>query len=158
MSKKPTPSEIRAVLPLSKMCTRGEDPILVCGICGQKAEQLDAWIEHDEFDRPLLDGPEHLVFLGTDHAACNRQLTLHPRLYERVTGRPGTFPRLCGPCVNRRGFDCAHPKLKANGGPGLLVQISDPLRGAIICGRGGRQRVLKPAVSCEGRTMLKVLL
>lgn len=150
---KPTLGDIRARLPISQYKARGTDPIRVCNLCGLAAEQLSAWREHDEHDRPL-EGPGRLVFIGVgaEHGACREHLDKHPRLYAEVTGLPGTFPRLCGDCPNRKGFACSHPNLKANGGPGLKVELDNAwAANAIICGRGGRIRPVHHALKCEGK-------
>lgn len=149
--KKPTATSIAAAVPLSKAAARPADPITACNVCGHESDSLSVWREHDEWDRPL-SGTEILVFIGKDHSACIKAMEAHPRLYDEVSGDAGHFPRLCGPCEARKGLACAHPDLKTNGGPGLLVHVSDPMRGAIVCGSRGRIRIVKHAITCAGRT------
>lgn len=153
--KKPTQHQVLAVAPLSEVPERGDDPIRQCNVCGLSSDSLAAWREHDERDLPL-DGARFLVFIGKDHPACIKAMDKHPRLYAEVRGEPGTFPRLCGDCSLRRGLECSHPKLRANGGDGLLVNLDDPLHGAIICGRGGRITPVNHALTCEGKTTVEV--
>lgn len=145
---KPSPAAIRAAVPLSALRPPSPD---TCSICGAHVDPCDLpaliYREHDERDRPTPT----LVFLG--HAKeCAKALDDHPRLYSRDDGTPGAFPRLCVGCAHRDGASCRHPDLKANGGTGLLVTFSDPLRGAILCGKGGRIRPLKTAMTCAGRS------
>lgn len=152
--KKPSPAAIRDAVPLSRKLPVLEDHDFRCQVCGQPADTLQAWREHDERDRPLL-GLTAVVLLGIgrDHTECRHELDAHPRLYAEETGQPGHFPLLCGPCDRRQGRTCTHPSTKANGGPGLLVQLSDPLRGAIVCNAGGRVYVTKRAMECAGRSV-----
>lgn len=151
-AKKPTVAAIRAALPLTALQVGRPD--FVCVVCGGACpeDELQAWRECDERDRPL-GGVDAVVFLGggREHAACRKRLTDHPRLYIETPGDPGTFPRLCGSCVYRDGRTCRHPDLRANGGQGLRVDISDPFRGAIICTRPGIAAPVRHAVACVGR-------
>lgn len=147
---KPNVAAIRAAEPLSKAWTRGYEPNAGhCNLCRMPSADLTVWREHDERDKPIA-GCVALVFIGRDHAECLRRMNEHPRLYAEETGRPGHFPRLCGGCPWRRGWDCTHPKLKANGGPGLNVRLAGLAPGAIICTRGGGcVRPLVRAMKCE---------
>lgn len=153
--KKPTATSIAAAVPLSKGPARPADPITACNVCGQPSDSLYVWREHDELDQPLT-GHEALVFVGNDHKACIKTMEAHPRLYAERRGDPGHFPLLCGPCTFRSGFGCTHPDLRANGGPGLSVQLSNMFKGAIFCGgrRGGglgRIPIVNRAMSCAGQ-------
>ena len=155
--KKPSAAAIRAALPLSKLPTRGADPVLVCTVCGAAVDPSDlpstVWREHDERDLPIA-GNGALVFLGPGkaHARCRKALDDHPRLYAEETGQPGAFPALCGGCAHRSGDACRHPDAKANGGPGLVVRLGTPFAGLIICSRGGGCHApVANAVQCDGR-------
>jgi hypothetical protein len=161
--KKPNRETILAAVPLSRHASRGRDPIKVCGVCGVEVDPQDlassVWREHDDIDRPI-GGNEALVFIGPSatHAACKKVLEKHPRLYAEVTGDPGCFPRLCGPCVHRDGLNCKHPNLAANGGPGLEVQLSGGFPpGTIVCTRRGMLQPVRNAVECAGRRTLKLV-
>jgi hypothetical protein len=148
--KKPNAAEIRRALPLSKYAgASGPDRILRCNLCGGDSEDLRVWREHNERDNPT----DVLVFVGADHEKCSKRLEDHPRLYREETGDPGHFPALCGPCVHREGHGCRHPDLKANGGGGLRVDLTDPMRG-IVCmlGRNGPIRIPRRALRCAGRS------
>ncbi len=150
MAKKPSAAVIVASAPLSTK--PWHDPLIQCNVCGAETDSLTAWCTHDERDQPI-EGNEALVFIGRDHPGCIKIMENHPRLFTEERGEPGHFPKLCGGCRNRVGLECVHPKLKSRGGPGLLVQISDPLRGAIVCGSRGRINVVKHAFACEGQTL-----
>lgn len=126
------------------------DPLAGCNVCGQTSARLGAYQAHDERDHPL-PMPASLIFIGKDHDACMRALDKHPRLYAETRGDPGHFPFLCGPCAQRDGLACRHPKLKANGGPGLLVNLQPSIRlppGTIIC---PPPKIVYRAIGCEGR-------
>jgi len=148
--RKPPVAEIEQARPLSENPRRREDPIMQCNLCGRPGD-LRVWREHDARDIPL-EGPERLVFIAEHHPACLREMDRHPRLYAKVTGGPGTFPKLCGPCTQRRGFACADPRQRALGGPGLNVQLSGGLPpGVIAC---PPPRIVHQAEICEGRKIL----
>lgn len=151
MSKKPDIAAIRAAKPLSviPLCS---DRLAWCNVCGRPSEELSAWRAHDERDKPIA-GTNALVFIGvgSEHTECRTRMEKHPRLFAEVTGGPGHFPLLCGPCKHRSGVACGHPDLKANGGKGLQLTLSDPFRGAIICGANGRIRPNIRAMTCAGR-------
>lgn len=149
-------AEIAAATPLSRWPKRPIDPMAGCNVCGEPAEELAAFLEHGAGDKPPPEDQRHaaLVFIGRGHRACMKVLEAHPRLYAEVRGDPGHFPLLCGPCQNRDGMACKHPDLRANGGAGLSVSLSDPLRGAIICGSRGRITVVNRAMSCKGRVAI----
>jgi len=157
--KKPDVAAIRAAVPLSRRPERGQDPIRVCNVCGVAVDPKDlyltVWREHDEADRPIA-GDGALIFLGsgTVHEACRKTLEAHPRLYAEVSGTPGNFPWLCGPCVHRQERRCTHPSTKANGGAGIAITLSG-LNG-IICTRGrGCITPTKNAVACAERVERK---
>jgi len=156
---KPSRVTIGAALPISRYPARGVDPIAVCNVCGEPSRELGVWREHDERDLPLA-GDAHLVFIGRDHAACQKAMEKHPRLYEEVRGAPGHFPRLCGDCVQRRGFACTDPRLTSNGGEWLTVTLSGFGVGMILCGVRGRRGCYTPlthATKCEGRRTLALV-
>lgn len=152
---KPNFAAIRTTAPLTTSLFRGVDPLHGCNLCTEAAKSLDLYRECDERDKPI-PGDGALLYVGTEHHACHKQITSHPRLYIDAMGLPGSFPTLCGPCVRRIGLACTHPDLKANGGAGLLVNLSGgPMVGVIVCGRGGcRTSVPRVAKSCAGRRML----
>jgi hypothetical protein len=146
--RKPSVLEIRSARKLTDEARSEGRDVFSCVGCGA-ATGLTAWRECDEHDREV----EGAVVFLCPGAACRRRLNEHPRLYKQVTGGPGHFPGLCGGCGWRDGMlGCLHPDLKANGGGGLRVEMSDPWRGAICVrtSRGQAPRVLE-AVRCEGR-------
>lgn len=153
MPRKPTAAQIRAAVPLSTIAAvalAGADPITACNVCGKPSPRLALWFEHDEYDRPT----DTFIFVDEaddDHIDCREAIDKHPRLYAREVGLPGYFPTLCGPCRNRDGWRCRHPKLKANGGPGLRVSMDG--MNAIVCGRGGCRSGITGARECEGRAL-----
>ncbi len=147
--KKPSKTTIAQSPPLSVVPLTA-DRLAVCNVCGRPSEQLGAWRAHDERDVPIA-GDRALVFVGVDHPACRKHLDEHPRLFGEEMGEPGHLPLLCGPCTHRAGLACQHPDLKSNGGPGLLIDLHDPLHGAIICGAQGRIRLVRRALKCAGQ-------
>jgi hypothetical protein len=80
-----------------------------------------------------------------------KQMEKHPRLYADERGLPGSFPRLCGPCVRRKVSSCTSPKLKSNGGAGLLIHFSG-INGH-VCGRGGCRSTIGEALTCEDQLL-----
>lgn len=158
---KPSAAKIRAVVPLTNRAERGDDPLRFCNVCGREVDPSDlptsVWREHDERDKPLA-GAGALVFVGTgrDHAACQKELEEHPRLYAEEGGAPGCFPRICGPCVHRRGIACMHQDLRANGGAGLAITLEG--LGGIVCSRKhGCWSPPRHAIKCAGRRILKLV-
>jgi hypothetical protein len=156
--KKPSPSAIRAALPLTSIAvSKVTDRLFVCGVCGVAVDPddlpLTVWREHDEHDRPI-PGNQAIVFLGpgSAHAACRKALDGHPRLYTEESGGPGHFPSLCGPCVHRDAIECRHPDKMASGGPGLAIHMQQ--LAAIVCSRGGGcHSPVQHAVRCDGRQL-----
>lgn len=145
---------IRRSKPLS-IVPLTSDRMACCNVCGKPAEQLEAWRAHDERDL-RIPGDGAIVFLGAGegHKDCHRKLDAHPRLFAEEEGLPGHLPRLCGPCVHRAGVRCTHPDAKQNGGAGLHLEREGGF--AVVCfgrGRGGCQRVLRPALACAERTL-----
>jgi hypothetical protein len=145
--QKPPAKVIRSSEPLPSREVK--DPLLVCNVCNRPAGELRAWQAHDDRDLPL-PLPASAVYIGHDdeHAGCRKKMDDHPRLYAEVMGAPGWFP-ICGACPHREKLACRHPKLKKNGGPGLLVKLRPTVPfGAIICPppAGPKAR----ATSCEG--------
>lgn len=157
MIRGPTTAAIRAAEPLTHAAERGTDPIMGCNICGKTAAPLCLYVECDALDMPI-EGPNALLYVGEEHPDCILVVQRHPRLYKRANGRPGTFPRLCGPCVHRRGVDCTHPDLIKNGGTGLVVSREPGPRG-IVCGKDGCRimAALRPWVRCKGRRTLRLV-
>lgn len=150
--KKPSKAAIRGTLPLSRRPERGSDPVAYCNLCGLPSANLAIYREHDEHDQPLGDVRGY-IYIAKDHPVCQREMELHPRLYAEVMGDPGTFP-LCGDCTHREAFRCRHPSLKANGGPGLQVILTDPFPGAIcIRTRAGNMADgrMRRARECTGK-------
>lgn len=126
-----------------------------CQACGEVDGDVKLWLEHDEADRPTRT----LVVLCD---SCSKALIEpHPRLYHGLPSNkpvPGAMPHLCYDCKHRNGLDCRHPKLKANGGPGLNIAVAEPMRGFWDGrGKGGRRTggmmEIWPsrAQRCEGR-------
>lgn len=123
-----------------------------CQLCGKEGDicSFYMWEECDDADQPE---PGNVLVICRD-GPCNQQLQDHERLYHQVPwgqGGPGHFMLLCGSCENRDGTKCTHPKLKANGGDGLLVNFANLLRG-IVCFNDGQSRPIfpSPATKCEG--------
>ena len=149
--KNPGPAAIRQSVPLSRHPRRPNDPPSACNLCGLPPgdpAEMQVFREHDEADRPIR-GDAALVFVARDHQKCQRAVKAHPRLYARETGGPGHFPQLCGPCAKRDGFECRDPRLRANGGDGLVVHLTGGLPpGTIIC---PPPKIVRDAVGCEGR-------
>jgi hypothetical protein len=158
---KPTRAALFAIantVPLSAAEHRGDDPLNgTCNVCGAPAPQLKLYWEHDEHDRPRGRAFVVYVGVGPDHKRCEKAVEDHPRLYEVHPGLPGCFPLLCGPCSYRRGLNCTHRDLKANGGGGLVVTMPGP-RG-IMCTRDGCINLnhLRVATVCKGRRTLRVV-
>jgi hypothetical protein len=94
-------------------------------------------------------------------ATCSKRLIEpHPRLYHHEPKNkpvPGAMPHLCVGCRWQRDLECTHPKLTANGGPGLNIKVAQPARG-FWDGRDSRgrrtggmfERWDTPATACEG--------
>ncbi len=111
-----------------------------------RTRPLRAWQEHDDEDRPE---PIAVVLCRV----CGRRLIgPHPRLYQELAlNQPfAGVMELCVSCRFRNGVRCAHPDLKANGGPGLAIPSPSF---AHVCGRlaGPSGDVyLHPPTSCAG--------
>lgn len=150
--RSPGVDAVRAVPALSLARARHPDPLASCNICDFASEHLGAWREHDEWDVPV-QGAAALVYIGKDHPKCIKVMESHPRLYAEDAGLPGSFPRLCGPCVLRKGLACTHQDLKANGGAGLKVSLTNAFGGAILCGPGGCRVALREAMGCDGQML-----
>lgn len=148
---KPSPLQICLAEPLSASPHRVPDVMALCHICGVAVRELRLFRECDERDTPI-PGDAFLVFVGAEHAECQRKLREHPRLYVEQRGDPGRFPRLCGPCVHREGLRCTNAKLRANGGQGLRVGLSG-LGAVVVCIRGGARPVAH-ALDCEGQQLV----
>ena len=131
-----------------------------CQLCGfEKADicEFTMWWECDENDE--IDPDKILITCKSE--ACQKAIDDHDRLYREIPwsqGGPGKFILLCGNCVNRNGTNCAHPKLKANGGDGLKVSYGSFLSGTIIRTDKGCIRFPDPACRCEGQIDLDRVL
>lgn len=122
-----------------------------CKGCGESADLL-AWSECNEWDEPQRPA----ILLVLCQRCSDRLINAHPRLYlrvDRLEPRPGIMA-LCVDCLFRRGLQCAHPKLKANGGAGLEVQFPQPSMMHLNYGGGrGEWRNFYPGppTACAGR-------
>lgn len=104
---------------LSVQLTHARD-IGTCQGCGGPARQL--WEEHDDNDKP------EQILVALCDACSDRLIEPHPRLYRIVhehEPRPGAMP-VCSSCGWRKGLNCTHADLKANGGPGLPLNFPKP--------------------------------
>jgi len=115
-----------------------------------RTRPLRAWQEHDDEDRP------ETIAVVLCRACSSRLINPHPRLYQELAlNQPfAGVMDLCVSCRFRDGVRCAHPDLKANGGPGLVIP-SPPV--AHVCGRfaGPSGNVyLHPPTSCAGHDSL----
>ena len=106
---------------------------------------MHVWQECDDADRR-----EPIAVLLCPPCSA-RLIEPHPRLYyglpfnEPFAGTMG----LCVPCRFRAGVRCTHPDLKANGGPGLMLQADTPVPAP------GRRRVyVRAAMGCAGREVV----
>ena len=134
----------------------------VCSRCGERAMVLRdrdretalpthaIWREHGDADEPE---PGYIELCT---ACSDAVIGPHPRLYSRMpVNAPaiGAMP-LCLDCVRRSGLRCTHPDAKANGGPGLAIDIDPPGTMHVNRGGGGRNYWTKvytrPARSCAG--------
>lgn len=83
-----------------------------------------------------------------------RFLNEHPRLYREVpwgAGGPGMFMLICGDCKYRNRSACTNPQLKANGGEGLEIILSNPPLPVTVCFNDGtRGSFPTPATKCAG--------
>jgi hypothetical protein len=152
--KKPSIVAMALATPLTTIHPeRRADPLAHCHVCGgsERLHSLLLWREHDARDKPI-PGTGGLVVV-CDSKACEKVIEDHPRLYvQDRLGAPGHFPELCGDCRYRKGWDCTHPDLKANGGQGLSVQLGGGMH-AIICRRGrggGCSTPTRTALRCAG--------
>jgi len=107
---------------------------------------VHVWQERDDADQP-----EPIAVLLCPPCSA-RLIEPHPRLYyglpfnEPFAGTMG----LCVPCRFRDGVRCTHPDLRANGGPGLIIQADTPIPAP------GRRRVcVRAAMGCAGREQRK---
>jgi hypothetical protein len=127
-----------------------------CQLCGSEKSDIvefTMWWECDENDE--IDPEKILVTCRSE--ACGKTIDDHERLYREISwgrGGPGKFMLLCGNCINREGTRCTHPNLRANGGNGLKVTLSN-LPKAIVCFHensklGCVPMFPDPATRCEG--------
>jgi hypothetical protein len=124
-------------------------------IWGEIAQVLDppkgvyGWQEHGD-----TDSPEPIVVMLCT-TCSDRLIVPHPRLYRQLAPNepfPGVM-ELCLGCRFRTGVRCTHPALKANGGPGLKIEIGPPDVAMVHGVRGGQKVILyrHPAKECAGR-------
>lgn len=125
-----------------------------CQLCGFTSNDICEFrllMECDDNDKPEQDK----VIVRCRQEACIKVVDDHPRLYMEVPwgqGHPGIFMLLCGDCPNRKGTTCTHSDLKANGGQGLEVRLSNNPN-IIVCfndGKGCRNLWPNPATRCKG--------
>lgn len=139
-----------------------------CQACGKSEAELlegtadlERWEEFDEHDKPT--GVYIAICSHCNEAKPNPRVkrTLierHPRLYSRLPehfNRPGQF-HLCVDCTLRDGWECKHPNLKANGGPGLEVMVQKPNVYHVKASRkshSGYYTSYHPARSCTGKSV-----
>ena len=117
---------------------------------GTRLPLYTVWREHDEQDRPE---PRFVVLC---RPCGDRLIEPHPRLYAALPANApaiGAMP-LCLACRHREGTACRNPLAKANGGPGMPVDIDPPGTMHVNRGGGGRNYWTKvytrPARSCAG--------
>lgn len=123
-----------------------------CRLCGRAELDVVELVLYQECD--LWDKPEPRFLLACRGKACLRCIDDHPRLYVSLNaqaGGPGHWRLICDDCDHRRGFSCAHPYLKANGGPGLEVKHSG--MSGFACGSGGCRQIHPTAYRCTGKTV-----
>ena len=113
---------------------------------------LYRWQECDHNDQP-----EHRIIVLCDK--CSKAIIdPHPRLYHSIPHNqpwPGCMP-LCVDCKFRDGISCTHPNAKANGGPGVMINIEPPTV-ALVDGRNYRGPLTiwhKPATACRQKEQL----
>lgn len=146
--KKPCRQRIRLTRPLTEPRVFALSPH-VCVFCERAPDPTlphEVWREHDENDRPI-PGAAALVSICRSKE-CAKLLAAHPRLYSPANA-PGAFPLLCYGCDHQRALGCNHPKLKANGGEGLVITLHGI--NALIKMKGGCVPMPKTATKCEGR-------
>lgn len=106
-----------------------------CGADGEIGEDLTAWQEHDDRDRPE---PRAVVLC----APCSdRIIEPHPRLYRRLepmAPMPGAM-LLCEACDHRDRYLCRHPDLTINSGEGLVIRFPEATQYHASGTRGGRR-------------------
>jgi len=128
-----------------------------CQLCGHTSKYDDICefrmlIECDENDKPEPGN----VLIRCQQEACVKAIADHPRLYVDVPwgrGAPGHFILVCGDCTFRNQWRCTHPDLKANGGKGLEVFLSNG-RDVRVCfndGTSSNSVFPTPVVECSGK-------
>lgn len=146
------PSDPFPETPRLSVTLPGPRHLPMCQSC-MTTERLTKWLEHDERDRP-----EPIVVILCQR--CARDLIApHPRLYRELQAwepTPGSMPL----CVNCRFVDdlaCTHPKLKANGGPGLILTMPRPTEMHVCRSPRRLSGWIKiyhgPVSACEGRQL-----
>lgn len=91
-----------------------------CGAVKSGPREVNAhrWVECDDDDRKTLT----VVVLCE---ACSARLVdKHPRLYAELpqhAPHPGATAPVCTGCAHRDGATCRSPRLRANGGDGLVI-------------------------------------
>ena len=129
-----------------------------CQLCGREGDicSFQMHQECSEDDKPEKD--RYLIICREGN--CYQRLLDHERLYKHVPwgmGQAGALMLLCSDCPSRKNFSCAHPDLKANGGPGLLVNLANPL-GILHMSWHGESpgpQWPTPATACEGHPTKK---
>lgn len=114
---------------------------------------LDRWQECDHNDKP------EAKILVLCNVCSKRMIQPHPRLYHKLDTNapwPGCMA-LCVDCTHRDGIRCAHPQAKANGGKGVMLQLSKPVRGFIDgpAYRGRFEQYPKPPLGCRQKETSK---
>lgn len=149
--KKPTASAIASAPRLTALHPewRTFDDLHRCHLCGTTSA-VDGlghrfFRECDEHDRPIAGADALLCVCASK--ACHKRVTDHPRLYDDEPHTPGHM-LFCGPCAYRRGVECTHPDLRANGGAGLMIRMSGTF--GYACGRGGCRRLTPTPFECTG--------
>lgn len=139
----PKPERPLPPLPLCRNPPR--DALSACNVCGRPARSLRAFAVSFSLRRWGARNPPPLphsqVYVGRDHETCLGEVAVHPRSYFEVSGTPGNFPLLCGPCPYR-GDGYA-------GKAGALVCLN-PRRGS---GQLRARRNGLDVVACTGRAL-----
>lgn len=114
-----------------------------CQSCGRRrfdieeaGELLTLWIECNDYDRPAASRKLLLCSACDRTDATGKPLPVgvkkgglidrHPRLYHLPTHNAPVLGGMsqCGGCKHRSALSCTNPQAKANGGPGMPIQVS----------------------------------
>lgn len=133
-----------------------------CQLCGHQSDsrrEFHLWIECSEDDFPEYD--RAIILCGT----CGKQeAETAERLYLRMPwgeGSPGTYLYVCGDCMHRQQFECAHPFRHAEEGrienPELIprVRVHSQRERTFVEGEGGEEGHYEytgssPIIRCSG--------